>query len=246
MTHPSGQELVLHHYREASEPEALDRHLGGCESCRTEFETLGRILSPDALPVPERSDDYGAEVWERLVTRLSRRRRLLLLPPLRGLAFAAVAAAMVVAAYLAGRFWREPTVPVLSAPGRDRILLVAVGDHLDRSERVLIEISNAEPGDALGLSAARKGAEELVADSRLYRQSAARAGEASVVDVLDELERALLEIAHGPASMTATELLSLQRRLEERGVLFKIRILGSQVRDRHTPPLPAAGKGKRA
>jgi hypothetical protein len=46
--------------------------------------------------------------------------------------------------------------------------------------------------------------------------------------------------------MTATELLSLQRRLEERGVLFKIRILGSQVRDRHTPPLPAAGKGKRA
>jgi hypothetical protein len=245
MTHPSEQELVLHHYREASEPDALDRHLGGCESCRTEFENLGRILSADALPVPERSDDYGAEVWERLGTRLSRRRRLLLLP-LRGLAFAAVAAALVVAAYLAGRFWREPTVPVLGAPGRDRILLVAVGDHLDRSERVLIELSNAEPGDAVRLSAARKGAEELVADSRLYRQSAARAGETSVADVLDELERALLEIAHGPSSMTAVELQSLQRRLEERGVLFKVRVLGSQVRDRQTPPLPATGKGKRA
>ena len=75
---------------------------------------------------------------------------------------------------------------------RERVLLVAVGDHLERSRVLLVEWMNESEG------AAPRGAEELLRTNRLYRASAERDGDADVADVLLELERALLEIARAP------------------------------------------------
>jgi hypothetical protein len=55
--------------------------------------------------------------------------------------------------------------------------------------------------------------------------------------VLDDLERVLLEAAHG-ASSSAEALESMSRRAEAEGVLFKIRVLGSRVRQREEAMSP--------
>src|SRR5262249_38113239 len=109
-----------------------------------------------------------------------------------------------------------------------RVLLLAVGDHLDRSEAVLVELINSQASSA---DAAREGAraEELLAANRLYRLSAAASGERTLTEVLDELERVLLEVSHAAASASPEELAKLRRRSEE-GVLFKIPALEPRVR----------------
>ena len=48
--------------------------------------------------------------------------------------------------------------------------------------------------------------------------------------MLDDLDRVLLEIAHAPARLSGRELQDLRRRLEADGILFKIRVLDSNVR----------------
>ena len=112
---------------------------------------------------------------------------------------------------------------------REQILKVAVGDYLDRSQMVLIELANAGPDAASDISAAQQRAANLVGENRLYRQTAMATGDAAVASVLDELERVLLEIAHSPSRLSTEQLNELQRRLRTDGILFRIRILGSTV-----------------
>ena len=112
------------------------------------------------------------------------------------------------------------------------MLLVAVGDHLERSQMVLIELANAPAGEALNVKAQRALADELVSANRLYRQTAARSGEPALTAVLEELERVLVEVASGPDALTPGDLAELQKRIESRGLLFRVRVIGSQVRER--------------
>ncbi len=100
---------------------------------------------------------------------------------------------------------------------------------------VLLEFVNTPPQEASG-SRERAWAEELVASNRLYRQSAARAGEPGVADVLDQLERVLLEIANSPASVSPEAREALRRRIEAEGVLFKIEIVGAGAGERADRP----------
>ena len=97
---------------------------------------------------------------------------------------------------------------------------------------MLVELINASDGQEVDLSAQQQKARQLVVDNRLYRQTAAGAGDAAVAGVLDELERLLLDIAHSPSSVTKTEMEELRRRVEAQGLLFRIRVIGSQVRER--------------
>jgi len=71
-----------------------------------------------------------------------------------------------------------------------------------------------------------------VSESRLYRQTAAHTGDAAVASVLDELDRVLLDISHVPSELPAEELEKLRNRLAAEGILFKIRVWGSNVRNR--------------
>src|SRR5205823_944271 len=73
-------------------------------------------------------------------------------------------------------------------------------------------------------------AEDLVDASRLYRQTAAEAGDIATANVLDELERTLLDIAHGPSKLGETELKQMQQRIEAQGLIFKVRVVGSRAR----------------
>jgi hypothetical protein len=251
--HLTGEQLVDHFYsiREknagAPAPQVV-AHLGDCAECRANFEALERTLAAvDAAPVPERGDDYGREIWRRLEPQLGPRPGRAWrydwgawFAP-RRLVFAGAMAALLVAAFFAGRTTTlRPNRPggngidvASAAQGRDRILLVAVGEHLERSQMVLVELVNANPGGGpLDIATEQHRAEDLVAANRLYRQTALRAGETGVASVLDELERVLVEIANSPARVSSPQLAELRKRIESRGILFKIRVIGSEVRER--------------
>jgi hypothetical protein len=166
--------------------------------------------------------------------------------PARHWAAAALVATLVVAAFLAGRYYPKAQSGGQTANAgqvRERILLVAVGDHLERSQTVLLELVNAQPGQSLDVASERERAGDLVAENRLYRQTAARTGDARVASVLDDLEPVLMEIAHGPDRLTPEEVENLRQRIEGDGILFKVRVVGSTVRHREEKAARPAGPG---
>jgi hypothetical protein len=156
---------------------------------------------------------------------------------------AAAMAALVIGAFLAGRYsLQSPVKPVPMVAGseqvRDGILLVSVGDHLERSRMVLTELANSS-GNQVNITPERELAGSLVEANRLYRQTATAAGETSVANILDDLERVLIEISNSPESLSGAQLAELRRRIDEQGLLFKVQIIGSQLRDRgERPPVP--------
>jgi hypothetical protein len=250
--HPNEEDLILYHYAETGGPPraGLVEHLASCESCRARYQRLAAILgAADVVEPPRLGENFEAEVWRRLVPQLESAapetfwQRLLggfgasrILAPAGAVA---LVAALVVGAFFAGRFWasRPRTVQQIalqpvSAQSRDRILLVAVGDHLERSQMVLMELVNTRPQRLVDISAERERAEDLVAANRLYRLTAERAGEAGVANLLDELERTLIEIAHSPAKLSSPEFEDLRRRVEAQGIIFKVRVVDSQVHER--------------
>jgi hypothetical protein len=171
-----------------------------------------------------------------------------------GWIWAPAAAALVLAAFLAGWLAHRSEAPAVvvarSAASteqvRERILLVAVGDHLERSQMVLAEISNApDKKGKLDISGERQMAEELLDDNRLYRQTARETGDVGVANVLDELERALLEVAHSPSEVSSQELDELRHEIESRGLMFKVRVLGSRVREEQSTPVVREDRNKK-
>lgn len=259
MKHPSEEQLLLYHYGEAGGGE-VEAHLAACDPCRTAYDSLRRVLAvADAAPVPERGEDYGAEVWRRIEPRLGEdsqpgwaaraRSRFgaagaLLFRP-RSWALAGAMAALVIAAFLAGRISTRTPRPGQPASEmvRERILLVTVGEHLERSQMVLVELANTAPRERVNIAAEQRWAEDLVDANRLYRQTAARSGDVAIASVLDELERVLLEIARSPSELSRDELEKIQRRIESQGILFKVRVIASRVREQAAQPAGEQGTG---
>ena len=240
MNHLTEEELILHYYGEEGDALAAEQHLEQCDACRGSYGSLQRVLNVvDSLPVPDCAPQYGAQVWKRIEKQIPRRRRLSL--PVfawRWTAAAAAFAALMVGAFQAGRLsqhapaGKPATMAAADPKAHERILLVAVGDYLERSQTVLIELSNASANGPLDISAEQERAEDLVNESRLYRQTAAHTGNTAVAGVLDDLDRVLLDITHAPSTISPGELEKLRQRLEAEGILFKVRVMGSNVRSR--------------
>lgn len=242
--HVGDDDLVLLHYGEDAHAAAGARaHVSGCPRCADRLREVRTLLDQIEPPAaPERGDDYGTQVFERLRPRLARGEEPPRVVPFRPRSWAPLAGFAAIAASLVFAFWlgrQFPEAgPALAPEVRERILLVAVGDHLDRSQMVLVELANAPAGEPFDVRAQQVSAGDLVSANRLYRQSASRAGDTALMAVLEELERVLVEVAAGPETLGPAELAELQRRIESRGLLFKVRVVGSQVRAREKPAAP--------
>ena len=238
MNHLNEEQFVLYYYGEPAD--GVEDHLGACEQCRDAYQTLQRVLnSVDSLPVPERAAEYESQVWQSVSERLPRRRSFAARWfSWRPLAVAVTMAALVIAAFFAGRTGRKPAGNLASADPqvRERVLMVAVGDHLERSQMVLVELANAGTpnGGALDISYEQRAAEDLVESNRLYRQTALSAGDDATANVLEELENVLLDIAHSPSEVSAKQLEDLRKEIESRGILFKVKVFGTQVEERQS------------
>lgn len=234
MTHLDEERLVALCFGDAAPADA--DHASSCVECAEAADRVrGMLAAVEPGDIPERGEDYGGIVWERLQARLQTERRWLRRSTVRRrtVTWGALAASLLIA-FLAGREFPRPGLPVAEAipeAARERILLLAVGDHLERSQVLLVELTNAGPGPLDG-SAAQESAEALVSANRLYRASAIQAGDTGVASVLEELERVLVEVAHQPPGTPAREMERIRRRIEDRGILFKVRVIESQVRER--------------
>ena len=194
----------------------------------------------------------GADAW------IGARLRAWLSGPSQNLAagrwaLAGGVAAVALAAFIAGRFWPAgPAAPV--APPRvaadtgealrERVLLSALGDHFERTEAMLVELVGTPAGDRVSIAGEQRRAGDLLAATRLYRRAAVEAGDANVADVLESLQRVLVEVTGSPSELSAYELQALQARIEKQELLFKLRIASSAVRNREQgarrPGLPAS------
>ncbi|MDQ3280371.1 MAG: hypothetical protein M3Q69_03060 [Acidobacteriota bacterium] len=246
----SQEELILVYYREVASHE----HLDACGECRNELARLARILDAvTPIDVPEPDDEYESRVWNRLSWRLRGERRNI---KRRGWTKVLAAAAMLAVAFIGGLLVKnrndapqqiasstKPQTSVVAPAAnaqqqqqqRDRILLVVVGDHFDESERVLVELTNLMPDGETDISTERERAEELLASNRLYRRTASDRGEENVATLLDELEPVLMQIAHAPSQVSAEELRSMQKRVEAKGLVFKLRVVRAGVRKTTEP-----------
>ncbi len=259
--HYTEDELILYYYGEHSRRVPVEQHLSECASCRALYRDITASLALIAEPdVPERDDRYGLEVWQRIRHQLPEQESpwwVVWMRPQR-LAFAGAAVAIVLAAFVAGRSWPRPETPISQVatvnggsslgPGSstalrpdagERVRLAAVGDHLEQSERILLDFVNAygtadRPAD---VSAQQLGAADLIAANRLYRDASADAGDETVAVLLDELERSLLELVHGPATLTAVELDQIRMRLDAAALLFRVRVLSEELRERELAPI---------
>lgn len=238
MTHLTEEELILHYYGEGEgQSLAAEAHLEHCADCRAAYGALQRVLNVvDTLPVPERAPDYGAQVWAGIAPQIpGRRHRVWALPaPFRWAAAATALAGLLTVAFLAGRFYPhapagKPAQMAKSDGHGERILLVAVGDYLERSQMILVELANANPKHPLDISSEQERAADLVGESRLYRQTAEHTGDTRMAGVLDEIDRVLLEISHAPSRLSPDDLEKLRQRLQAEGILFKIRVLNRNV-----------------
>jgi hypothetical protein len=242
MTHPTDDDLVLYHYGEAEDAALLEAHVAACAGCREVLASIEEALvSVTAAAAPARGPEYGPAVWERLQPSLGSPRHA---PGrARWTAWTALAASLVLAFFL-GRASHEREVHLATAalppPPRERILLVAVGEHLERSRLVLLELENTRPQAAVDISSERGRAQELLSANRLYRQAAHNAGEPAVASVLEELERVLVEVATSPDEITASGLDEIQRRIEAQGIVFKLRVLGADVQRPRPPAVPTS------
>ncbi len=248
--HFSEEDLLWFFYGEAANAAEIDLHLTLCRECRAEFERLKSSMAVlSTYTAPQRSVEYGQQVWRELVRRdasiASRRRRFrwgAWFEP-RKLAVYAFSVVLLLAAFTVGRITRpsERTAPT-AAVIRERLLAVALADHLEQSERTLVEIANASSNQDLNLSREQERAEVLLQGNRLYRQAAAAEGHTALAAVLDDLERVLLEVAHASENITPTELEQLRSRVEDQQLLFRLRVINLRLRELQNEPLRSSKK----
>jgi hypothetical protein len=242
MKHLSEEQLIAYQDGETAERDTAAAHINSCAECQAELNRLAEMLAAyQALPIPDPGEDYGRRVWQQIAPRLQEKRShwwQVFLEP-RRLTAAGLVAALLLVAFLAGRVSKpvdHGDAALTAEQVRQRVLLLAVGEHLGRSEMVLMEIANAEPEGAsmkqVNLSSQRRRAEELLEENRLYRQTALQEGDTGIANVLDELERVLLDVAHSPGNVTPAQFKSIRQRIDDDGLLFKVRVLTKEIERR--------------
>jgi hypothetical protein len=249
MKHMAEEELIAYREGDVEQQAAISEHLAACEECRAELERIEAVLAAlDTLPVPDPGADYGRRVWQQIAPRLPEKSGAWWQTWFQPRHLAAVGAivALIVAAFVTGRITKRNKVDDNIASKeqvRERVLIVAVGEHLGHSERMLVELSNAAPNDPgqkqVNISAEQHRAEDLLQENRLYRQTALQDGDAGLASTLDELERVLLDVAHSPEEVTPKQLEAMRQKIEARGILFKVRVVGKELQQRQEATMPA-------
>src|SRR5438045_4607516 len=239
MKHVNEEELFGYREGEMKRREAIAAHLRECGECRAELERMEEVFQAlNAMPVPDPGEEYGTKVWRQIAGRLPERGSASgarwwaeWFVPRRMMAMGA-AAALLIAAFLVGRYTgpKQAVEPHLDASKiRERVLVVAVGEHLGKSEMILMDLSNAQPAESgtklINISTAQKRAEDLVEENRLYRQTALSGGDNAMASTLDELQRVLLDVANSPAEVTPAQFESIQKRIAAQGILLKVRVV---------------------
>lgn len=245
LPHLDEEALIRYHLGDDEEGrEAARAHLASCETCREALEQVGDVLAMVAnSPLPEPPEGFERVMWARVSSNVDT-------PPANAwtswftwprLALAGGAFAVVIAAFVAGRWTREPVpgapVEVLVKLVPESALQLATSDHLERAQMMLAEVLHSDAGDP-ALSAEQARAADLVSASRLIRQSVSQSGDAGMANVLEDLERVLVEIANRADGWSPEELEAFKVRLDQGGMLFRLRVVSAEMRQRQERRAP--------
>jgi anti-sigma-K factor RskA len=249
MNHLSDEQLVDLFYDDLFHDESVGGDAGAeqrthaeeCAECHSRFVELKETLDGwRAYPVPVRDETYGRAVWERIAPKLiapklvaSRLRRgsiasIFTWP--RFWTLVPALAAMLVIAFVAG-VWTEQKRSTTPDHSRERVLLMAMSDHLEQSQIMLTELLHAAP-DAADLKEEQVRARALLDQNRLLRQAAVHLGDRPHAALLDDLERVLLDLANSAPDSSGEEVKSLQDRLGKDSLLWRVRITSSNAREK--------------
>lgn len=243
LVHPSDDDLVLFFYGDLPDADraAFAGHIGACEPCRARLNALTRTLHLAAtMRAPDPGPDFEDRVWARLRPQLPH--------PVWSMrhavgvaAWAASVAAIVGATWIGAR--QMPAVPparpvaIAATPEtsvQERVLLTAVDSHLTQAEVLFVELLNTPPDAPEAFAYARDTADDLVSSGRLYRATARATGDTPVAAMLDDLEAVLVEVARGPEEPRAQDVIALQDRIQADDLLFKVRAVAHDIRNRQS------------
>ena len=155
-------------------------------------------------------------------------------------------AALVAAAFAGGRYWERHNSGTTNVAGnagpqaKQRVVLVVLTDHLDRTERLLVALEHADSSDHAENAQMQSEARELLASNRLYRATASNAGDPALAGALDRLEGVLVEVANDP-NLTAADLQRVRDEMNTEGILFEVRVLLARTPDQGSRLKPAKG-----
>jgi hypothetical protein len=110
-------------------------------------------------------------------------------------------------------------------------------DHLERSQRMLVDLVNGDNAD-VSLASDRTRAADLVADGRLYRRAADRLGDVEMRTLLEDVERVLVDVANGSSGPASKDLKDVRTRIDEQDLLFRLRVAGAEIRERQRRTQP--------
>jgi hypothetical protein len=234
-------------------------HLEQCPECAAEFDALRQDLAAAASLVDgnlrERDAAWADDLWQRLRPQLepySPRRGLrfsgLLWPRL---AWVSGLAALLAVSFLAGRVWEQRQRPQLAmqlpppppqvvrvpapaatpapVPAPRPVVVVLLADHLDRSERLLVQLKHAELATDETAPALRQEARSLLEENRQARQRAEAKGDPALRGTLDQLHALLDQMANHPDGLTPADLVRLRDQMNAAGLLFEVRVLRSRI-----------------
>ncbi len=256
MKHLSEEELIEQYYSKGAA--GFGQHLQACAQCAEAYAALRGDLDELVFATPpERDAAYGEKVWQSIAPLLPayrpRMRSWLYIGLWRGLGYAAFAS-LIVAAFFAGRLWEHgqsktaavnnPPLPrEQAAPPQQRIVVVVLSDHLDRSERLLVELKHADAGSEEMVSPLRDEARSLLAVNRVCRQNAAKTDDPELAKALDRLDRLLDELANQPGGLSAATVARLQDEMNADGLLFQVRVLRSRIPEQQAAAAAGSKEG---
>jgi anti-sigma-K factor RskA len=240
MNHLSHDELIDHIYGEGAQGAA--DHLKACAACADAHRALKADLAEIPTPTAEEPDAaYEERLWNAISPQLvpyPQRRRIWLRPALwLSLSVAGACAALIVAAFYAGRVWEhghQPriTASISPAPPQKKIVVVLLSDHLERSERLLLQLKHANADDTAMLVPIRDEARSLLATNRMCREEAEKAGDPGMTAALDRLNQLLTQLADQPGGLNAAAISKLQDEMNAEGLLLEVRVLRSRLPER--------------
>jgi hypothetical protein len=246
LQHLSEEDMVLLAYGEGEN--GARRHADLCSACAEALDALrGDLSQVERVDPPLRDEAYGVQVWQAIAGSLPAyqpvRPRWLGLSPLwlRGLSYAAACAVLVGVAFYAGRMWeqaRKPSVTAVNdqpqthpAQQKQPIVVVVLGDHLDRSERLLVELKHADADSTELATPLRDEARTLLAANRICRHDTDGNEDPALATALDHLDQLLSEMANQPGGLNGAAIARLQNEMNTDGLLFEVRVLRARIPD---------------
>lgn len=254
-------------------PERLQTHIKGCDACRIAFQDMQhtvQLLPPS--PDTELPEAYWEAFTQRVINEAAREKRSpstvsLMQQRLQTLwdrvgnrqffPRLGFALALIFAGVFIGRMWDAPIdpriMPDIEQASTEMIAPAQLTErtrrYLDRSSVLLLGLVNFDVGAddpaVIHMDRKRTMAAELVDEARVLRADLNAGREQQLAQLIEDLERILIQIANLEAREDVPSIELIQRGVDHGSLLLKINLeqmrLGDRAAEQSTPLIPDAG-----